>query len=216
MADDSKLTRVDECCLDAHSKLSGSDECYFWREYASGRDYRFGPGNDLISNLKKKPTSSAAELRHKNRVIEECSQFFAKSLNPKWLNTTTFVPTPPSKIKSHPDYDDRITRICKGIRSQPPLDVRELVVQSKSLQAAHEVAPGHRPTVEDLLAVWQIDEALTASAPTRITIVDDVLTAGVHYRAMHTILSSRFPSAKIIGLFVARRIIISPFEPLET
>jgi hypothetical protein len=49
-------------------------------------------------------------------------------------------------------------------------------------------------------------------AVTAIAVVDDVLTAGVHYRAMHTVLSRRFPDVPIIGVFVARRVFPDPAE----
>lgn len=104
-----KLTRIDATIIGDHAKLTPADEVYFWREYTSGRDYTFGPGNDLVSNLKKKPSSSSqAELRHKRRVIDECSRFFRDALNPKWLDNAIFVPVPGSKAKDHPDYDDRM------------------------------------------------------------------------------------------------------------
>ena len=44
-----------------------------------------------------------------------------------------------------------------------------------------------------------------------IMIVDDVLTAGTHYRAMQTVLSQRFPGVPINAIFMARRV----FPPEE-
>jgi len=49
----------------------------------------------------------------------------------------------------------------------------------------------------------------------QIGILDDVLTAGTHFRAMQTVLSDRFPGVPIIGLFVARRVFQNPFENVE-
>ena len=65
---------------------------------------------------------------------------------------------------------------------------------------------GARVTVDELLALYTIDEDMTDPPPQAIGIVDDVLTAGTHYRAMHLLLSQRFPDVPIIGLFVARRV----------
>jgi hypothetical protein len=39
-----------------------------------------------------------------------------------------------------------------------------------------------------------------------------VLTAGTRYRAMHTVLSARFPHIPIQRIFLARRIFANPFE----
>ncbi len=202
-----KLTKLDESVRGDHTKILASDQIYFWKEYTSGRDYRFGPGNDLISNLKKKPhASSVAELRHKARVMAECSHFFRSAINQEWLQNATIVPIPPSKMASEPGYDDRIAKVCRDIRPNPPLDVRRLVYQTKSLPASHEAGPGERVTVDELLEVYAIDEQLAAPPTKSIAIFDDVLTAGVHYRAMYTVLSARFPNVPIVGFFVARRV----------
>jgi predicted amidophosphoribosyltransferase len=122
------------------------------------------------------------------------------------------VPVPGSKAADHPDHDDRMERICRLMR-QPPPDVRALVRQAASTAAAHEAAQGDRVTVEALLELYAIDEAHTAPAPQAIAIVDDVLTAGTHYRAMHRVLANRFPGVPIIGLFVARRVF--PADPFD-
>jgi hypothetical protein len=118
---------------------------------------------------------------------------------------------PGSKAADHPEYDDRMERICRLMR-QPAPDVRALVRQAASTTASHEAGQGDRVTVEYLLDLYSIDETIAAPAPQAIGIVDDVLTAGTHYRAMHTVLAARFPNVPIIGLFVARRVF--PEDPL--
>jgi predicted amidophosphoribosyltransferase len=42
--------------------------------------------------------------------------------------------------------------------------------------------------------------------PSSVAIVDDVLTTGAHFKAMKRILMERFPEARIVGLFLARRV----------
>ncbi|RUU43251.1 hypothetical protein EOC93_15615 [Mesorhizobium sp. M6A.T.Ce.TU.002.03.1.1] len=72
-----------------------------------------------------------------------------------------------------------------------------------SHSAAHET--NSSLTVEDLLAIYEIDEAVANSNPvTSIAIFDDVLTAATHYRAMQTKLAGRFPGIPIFGMFIAR------------
>lgn len=213
MPENIKLTRIDGSNLSDHTFLTEDDECYFLLEYTPGKSYAYGKTNSLISNLKKKPSrSSAAELRYKRAAIDECSGHFSRTINMKWLADATLVPIPPSKIDGHADYDNRISQICHKIASDNSLDVRELVLQTVSLSAAHE---GTRHSVEELLEVYKINETVCSPTPKNIAVFDDMLTAGSHYRAMHTILTKRFPGVRIVGFFVARRIIPNPFHELD-
>jgi predicted amidophosphoribosyltransferase len=94
--------------------------------------------------------------------------------------------------------------MLRAIRPSPPLDVRELIIQTSSTAAAH--GQDVRPRPEDLVAVYRVDPALIAPTPQVILLCDDVLTTGCHYRAAHTVLRSAFPGVSIIGLFIARRV----------
>ncbi len=208
MPDDfESLREIDEAIRGIHPHLTATDEVLFWREYTSGRDWSFGDANNFIGNLKKKPTSSEAVLRHKARAIRECSSYFSKAINPVWIREAIFVPVPCSKVAGHAEYDDRMTKVCNGIKvDNDHATVRELVYQSESLTASHTLQAGQRHTVQDLLDVYKIDEDLIDDAPTRIAVVDDVLTNGTHFRAMKTVLLQKWPNARVVGFFVARRI----------
>ena len=97
-----------------------------------------------------------------------------------------------------------MVRVLQLVGANRPHDVRELVVQSQSMQAAH--LADRRPTPDELVALYRLDETLIDSIPDRIFIVDDVLTTGCHYKAVKRVLNQRFPHAEIYGLFVARRV----------
>lgn len=199
-----RLSSIDDTNRDSHPRLTEQDVCLFLYEKTSGKDYSFSETNNLISNLKKPVSSSQAVLRYKARAIQRCARDFTFALNPDWLKTATLVPIPPSKATSDPLYDNRMEQICRLISGQQ--DVRNLVIQNATMVANHARGAGDRVTVDELLSAYSIDETVANPEPIAIGIVDDMLTAGTHYRAMHTILSGRFPSANIIGLFVARRI----------
>jgi len=201
-----RFSQIDESNLADHARLRATDVCLYLYEYTSGRDYSFSQTNDLINNFKKKPgSSSPAELRYKNGAIARCAQTLGQTLNAEWLDVATLVPVPGSKALGHPDFDDRMTQVCRMIRAG--VDVRALVRQRVSTQAAHEAGPsGARVTVDELLDAYEIDETLALPAPRAIGIFDDVLTAGTHFRAMHTVLSQRFPGVPITGIFIARRV----------
>ncbi|HEY4311097.1 MAG TPA: hypothetical protein VGN12_16720 [Pirellulales bacterium] len=210
------FTKIDETTIEDHARLNAADEILYLFEYVSGRDYTFGSTNSLISNLKKKPSlKGSAQYKYKLRAMKECSGFLSEAINAAWLKGATLVPIPPSKAPDHPEFDDRIARICRAIPADFDVDVRELIVQTTSTEAAHE--SNNRPTVEDLLEIYEIDEDLADPPPKRIAIVDDVLTAGTHYRAMHTVLRERFPGIPIVGMFIARRIFpqIDPAEDFD-
>jgi hypothetical protein len=207
-----RLSLIDDSNRGDHFHLTPADTCLYLYEYTSQRDYSFSTTNNLISNLKKKPSQAGQPgYQYKARAILSCAQALGQALNPNWLATATLVPIPGSKAAGHPDLDDRVERICRLMR-QPLPDVRGLVVQGQSTNASHEVGQGERVTVEELLDLYTINEALAAPVPRAIGIVDDVLTAGTHYRAMHTILSQRFAGTPLIGLFVARRVF--PDDPI--
>ena len=114
------------------------------------------------------------------------------------------MPVPPSKAKGDSLYDDRLTRMLRAIRTEPPLDVRELIVQTESADAVHGRAVRPRPEVIE--APYRIDEALTEPAPHHVAVVDDLLTTGAHFRAAKSLLSARYPEVWVVGLFIARRV----------
>ncbi|WP_050523531.1 hypothetical protein [Pseudorhodobacter wandonensis] len=208
------FTKVDELILGDHNALTALDSCIFLREYRAGAGYE-GDTNSLILNLKKKPSERLTKggWHYKARAIHQFSQELADSLNPKWLDHATLVPVPGSKSFGHPDYDNRMEQICNGIRDG--LDVRCLVKQISSMDASHAAGDGNRASVEDLIANYKIDDTLTNPAPVSIGVFDDVLTVGRHYRAMHSVLSDRFPGVPITGIFVARTIHPNPFKDID-
>lgn len=155
LANGLRLQTIDDQSRSDHSRLSAGDECFYLYEYTSRKDFSFSATNNLISNLKKKP--NAGGQQYKASAIGDVTRAFAAVINAAWLNGGTLVPVPPSKAKGHADYDDRMLKVCRQIRAAPALDVRELVVQRNSLPTAHESQ--YRPTVEELLQQYQIDES---------------------------------------------------------
>lgn len=206
-----RLSRIDDSNRPDHARLTPEDDCYYLFEYTSGRNYSFSATNSRIANLKKRPSvASPAEMQHKARAIRQCANDFRAALSPAWLEGATLVPVPSSKVRGHPDHDDRMEQVARAIA--PGVDVRPLVIQTASTPASHEAQAGSRVTLEELLEVYEIDEALAGPAPRRIAVIDDVLTAGTHFRAVETVLSRRFPQVAIAGLFVARRVFPTPVE----
>jgi|TARA_R110000796_G_scaffold221415_1_gene337543 hypothetical protein len=200
---DLRLTKIDESLRALHYHLTEDDSCYFLYDYTSRQGFSYSATNQLISNIKKSPlTKGTPQWRYKMRDIRRCSADLARALPEGVVEQLTFVPIPPSKAREHAEYDDRMRQVCDGIAAGA--DVRELVYQMASTRASHE--NDERVTVEELLEVYAIDEALCDPAPSAIAIIDDVITAGTHFRAMADTLRAKFPEAQIIGLFIARRV----------
>lgn len=199
------LTKVDGLIRGDHSYLEEMDECLFRREYTPRVGYEFSSTNDLIQNFKKPvDRRGRAEYRYKERAITTITDELARDLDFEWLKTATLVPIPPSKAKGHPLYDDRMVQVLHGISAKFGIgcDIRELVVQTTSSEAAHTT--DDRPSPSELSAIYTIDERLSDPPPVVIAIFDDVLTTGAHFKAAQKILAQRFPGVPIIGIFIAR------------
>jgi len=144
------------------------------------------------------------EWPYKERAILQVAGAFRSALQDAALDLWTFVPVPPSKAKNDPLYDDRLTRMLREIRPLPPIDVRELILQTQSAEASHLTEI--RPSADQIKSRYTIDERVCLPQIAQIAIVDDVLTAGAHFRAAKSILAQRFPTIRTIGLFIARRV----------
>lgn len=198
-----RLTKVDSLTRPDHSYLTEGDHCYFLGEYTARKGYAYSATNDLVLNLKKSvDRRGRPEWRHKQNAIREVAAALRAALG-EAIARLTFVPIPPSKAKDDPLYDNRITKMLRAMGTNPPPDVREIVYQSESLDAAHD--SDNRPSPADLRRVYRIDGALCEPPPERIAIVDDVLTTGAHFKAVQLTLAQTFPTVGIVGLFVARR-----------
>lgn len=198
-----RILKVDELALPDHHYLDEQDICYYAGEYTAGEGHAFSDTNQLVHNFKKTVDKrGTAQWQYKERAILQAANIFRAAI--KADAKVTFVPIPPSKAKSDPLYDDRMVRLLQAICVDRYTDIRELVVQTRSLAAAH--TSNVRPTPDELVANYSLDEALAQPPPKTIFVVDDVLTTGCHFKAMKRVLIKRFPDAQIIGLFIARRV----------
>jgi len=211
-----RVLKVDALALPDHFYLDEHDTCYYAGEYTAGEGHAYSETNQLILNFKKSPdTRGTAQWQYKELAIRQAARIFRAAIKPS--AEVTFVPIPPSKIKSDPLYDDRMLRLLQATCENRYTDIRELLIQQQSTEPAHRSA--HRLSPDELAALYTVDEGLTAPAPGTIFIVDDVLTAGAHFKAAKSVLASRFPDARIIGLFIARRVpksVASEFEDLDS
>ena len=200
-----RFTRIDDLTRRDHSYLTPDDICYFLGEYTARRGFTHSRTNDVILNFKKLlSTRGSTQWKWKQWAIDEAANAFRAALTERDMDTITFVPTPPSRAKDDRLYDDRVVRMLRQISPEPPLDIRDLVVQTRTIPAAHESE--WRPSPLDLEAIYRIDRGLLTPPPKEIAIVDDMLTTGAHFRAMKAHLERAFPDVRIVGMFIARRV----------
>ena len=201
------MLRIDETTVGEHYSLASSDVCFYVWEYTAGQRYDFSPTNQLISNLKIKPTQIATKPRrdyYKQQAIGHCAAALRSLIQRSWVDEIgTFVPMPTSKIPGHQDFDDRIQRLLTTAFGALNADIRPMLVQADSTAADHE--SGDRLSYAALRAMTRVDEAHTA-APLRtiVAVVDDVLNSGKHFKVAQDLVSQRFPGVPVIGIFLAR------------
>jgi len=127
----------------------------------------------------------------------------AWNLESNALRTIIFVPIPPSKMPSHPDYDDRVTQIARAIG--PAADVRDIIVSSANREPFH--VGSKRRKRADLRATLQVQQHLLPVDEKFVVLLDDMLTTGCSFSVCKAMLLEHRPQARVIGMFVARRVL---------
>lgn len=212
----SRLTWIDETNRSDHPFLREEDSCLFFGDYVGGQSYRGGATNQLVFNYKCPPTTAAVNVGrrgHKERAIATVSSGLRNSMTREDAESVTWVPIPTSKVVGDPDYDDRLIRTLKTAFAGYDADIRALLRQSANTTPDH--ATEDRTTPEELFDVLEVDHSELIKAPLRSTVIlfDDVITTGKHFKCCERRLREVVPAdILIVGIFVARRIIKSPFE----
>ena len=179
--------------------------CHFIGAYTARKGSAYSATNSLILDFKM-PVSNAGlpVWRHKEAAIATAAAVLRRAMHPSVLDKVVFVPMPPSKAKGDAGYDDRLVRMLRAVRPGRPLDVRELLVQTRSVAPSYRRST--RPRASDIAERYRIDETLAAPEPGGVAVVGDLLTSGAHFRAAKRVLTRRFAGVEVVGLFIARRV----------
>ena len=177
-----------------------TDNIYYLRQYISPGGYSRSESNQLISNLKKRRDASDREQHYKNRAIQQFAQELAGGFNP---TTSPFCMTwiPPSQSKDDPQHDDRLKQVVDKVSSlKPAFHSCEVFETSHTRPSLHfGGARRHPAEISNHLRWMGID-----LNPYKIVIVvDDVLTTGASFRAVHDMIRERYASIPIVGFFWA-------------
>ena len=172
-----RLTEINALMRLDHWHLKRSDVCHFLGEYRAGKGYRYNATNGLILDFKMSVLNAGLPVwREKEAVIATAAAALRQAMHPSVLDQVVFVPMPPSQAKGNAGYDDRLARMLRAVRPGRPLDVRELLVQTRSTELSHQ-RPA-RLRVSEIEAMYRIDEALEAPGADVVAVVDDLLTSG--------------------------------------
>ena len=205
-----RLTTIDDVTRGDHWYLRRADVCRYLGAYTAGKGFAHSATNSLILDFKMAvPPAGWRQRRYKEDAIAVAATALRRALEGSALERAVFVPVPPSQAKGDEGYDDRLVRMLEAVRPGRPLDVRELIVQTRSTEPAH--LRSARLRASDIEALYRIDESLAAPGAAVVAVVDDLLTSGAHFRAAQRVLSRRFPDIDVVGLFLARRVM----EPVE-
>ena len=201
-----RLKAIDDLTRGDHWYLRRTDVCHYLGEYAAGKGMDYSATNSLILDFKMAvPRGDGVDLSVKEKAIAAVAAALRRALDGSLLDGAVFVPVPPSKVRDDDGYDDRLVRMLRAVRPERPLDVRELIVQTRSVEPSHvRVARLRAWEIEELYRIDGAPEAPAAGAV--VAVVDDLLTSGAHFRAAQRVLARRFPEIDVVGLFVARRV----------
>jgi hypothetical protein len=118
-----RLTKIDELTRGDHTYLEGTDECLFFGDYTARKGFAFSPTNNLVLNFKKPlKNRNKPGWHYKARAVEAVATAFSDSLGGA-LAAITLVPIPPSKLRTDPEYDDRLMEMLRKIRPSVPLSM---------------------------------------------------------------------------------------------
>lgn len=208
-----RLRTIGELERPDHWHLEEGDSCVFFGEYTPGENWGHSSTNQLILNLKKKPSRARGtpQWPHKMRAIRDVAAAIRLNLMPEALATTLFVPIPSSKGPTHPDFDPRMLQIAQGIGQ--PARAAELIEAIGDRPAFHENNEPRDPEV--LMQQLQVSTSPLPPNSERIILIDDMITTGCSYRACKNLLEAQYPDVPVFGLFVARRILPNPFAAFD-
>ena len=212
-----KLQAIDDSNRAAHYYLTPEDQCYFLHEFTARKGYGYSPGNQFIFNFKKSPTKRLeAQYEHKLRAIRQAIAVYRGLFDQLkgGYEGSTFAPIPPSKTPGHPEYDDRMWQVVKGLCDGKGADARELIIQTGNYDAAHLAGEGvARIKPAQLQALY----ALSPPAPkATVLLFDDVLSAGCHFRAAKSAIVAAHPRTQVVGFFLARRVLPDATDDFES
>ena len=188
--------------------LDEDDVCFYYMKKPFGLPSD-SKAAQLIYNIKINPKTMSNPQRkagYKEKAIDQCAEDFSaflsanKSLCPP--TNTILIPMPPSTPRNHPQYDDRMFRVCNIISEKLGYQVVDCLT-SKSYMGSFHTNTMERD-VDLLIENTDFDYEMIKPGIQYVFLVDDQLTKGTHFKAMKKIITA-VHDVEVFGLFWAKQ-----------
>ena len=136
-----RLLKIDELLISDHYYLTEEDDCSYLMEY---RPHVLDSVKSIILNFKKTvDRKDKPDYKYKGIETNKIASIFERSIPQFETSDTILVPIPPSKVKGHELYDDRILRLLNIFcRNRQNCDVRELIITKENQESFHRSTKG--------------------------------------------------------------------------
>lgn len=186
----------------AYAYMKKNDFWVYAREYVSDIGYKGGPTNSLILNFKKPPSKKRkAEWKYREKAVQQFKKDIDILMGFKTQAVLTSVPS--SKKKDHPEYDNRFEDLFAEVKKSHPQWVIECPVEVKETIDPFHISGKRNLDVLKKNYVWK---GFKNPEPAILYIFDDIITTGIHLRAMSDFLVQHNYKGKIIGICWAKTV----------
>ncbi|MFB6456553.1 hypothetical protein ACE38W_14880 [Chitinophaga sp. Hz27] len=203
---ESRLQYIDKLTIGDHSYLRDEDICCYLGDYYPDKNYSRTTYNQTLHNFKKfESRKGLADYKYKIQAITTLTEVVRNKIVPNFRpGLVTLVPTPSSKCKADPEYDDRLMKILASGLSGGEINLKEILYIDQNMKTSHLAKNGERMKPTEIQECLRINENECQDVRDYIVIFDDILTTGAHFKACQATLQQRFPGKQIIGLFLGR------------
>lgn len=178
--------------------------CCFARDYIARGGFS-SRGNDLVQNFKKPvDRRSKPEWEWRQAAVRQ----FASELEALGLaEDVAVVVVPSSKLPTDTDYDNRFEDLLEQWEKLRTAASKSLRVEAP-FHRIQRVEPYHTSGANRVVAEVQgsFRWGSFQGSPSRVAIVDDVITCGTHFKACQRLIKQHAPDVEVWGVFWARTV----------
>lgn len=199
-------TKIDPLVLERPPVfLEPTDQCYYARERMAdvlSSDPRARDGNQPVSNFQKKSDRRGQrDWYYREQAVKQFARELSRILPPK----TTAACAPTSKHRKDPEYCDRFDALQDQLRKLRP-DLTLVCPFERTKSIPSQKTRASKRNVAKLKQSMKWLGFPEGVSPTRLALIDDVITAGTTFKACQQILNENSPGTELVGVFWARTV----------